>query len=137
MLLPIDDNLLVQDLQEHFSLCFPNLKLEFYSKPHHRQKASGYKDRIGPRTRIGTIRKAHSPGTLEIKSSDKTGEVKKAFKDLFGLNVQIFRNENNEWIQTTSTDTCSLKEQTEFSEHARVSIYPKSRKQINEYRLYL
>jgi hypothetical protein len=136
MILNIHDNLLVQDVQERFSECFPNLKIEFYKTPHHWKKESS-EDCIDPKTTIGVIRKKHDPGTLEIKSSHTAGEVERNFKNLFDLNVQVFRNENGDWIQTTTTDTCTLNEQKEFSEHAKTSILPKSKKQINEYRFFL
>ena len=137
MLLTIQDNLSVQDLQERFSRCFPDLKIEFYKTPHHWKKESLEKDHIDPKTLIGDIRKKHNPGTLEIRSSNTTGEIEKKFRTFFGLNVQIFRNENQYWIQTTTTDTCTLNEQKEFSDYAKNSILPKSTKQINEYRFYL
>lgn len=137
MILTIHDNLTIEDLQERFSLCFPHLKIEFYKKPHHWKAASSEKDRIDPKIRVGDIRKKHNQGQLEIKSFDLAGKVENEFRDRFGLYVQIYRNENGDWVQTTSTDTCSLNEQNAFSEHAAVSIFPKSRKQINEYRFYL
>ena len=137
MILTINDNLAIEDLQERFSLCFPHLKIEFYKKPHHWKAASSEKDRIDPQTRIGDIRKKHNQGELEIKSFDLAGKVENEFRDRFGLYVQIYRNENGDWIQTTSTDSCSLKDQGSFSDHAKVSILPKSRKQIDEYRFYL
>ena len=137
MILNIHDNLLVEELQERFSECFPHLKIEFYKKPHHWKAASSEDDLIQPKARIGDIRKKHNAGSVEIKSWNTAGEIEARLRHGFGLNVQIFRNENNGWIQTTSTDTCSLKKQSEFSEHARTSIFPKSAKQINEYRFYL
>lgn len=136
MVLNIHDNLLVEDLQECFSNSFPNLKIEFYKKSHYWKKESSG-DCIDPKTRIGEIRKKHDPGTLEIKASHTAGEVERNFKNLFGLNVQVFRNENGDWIQTTTTDPCTLYEQKEFLEHARTSLFPKSTKQINEYRFFL
>src|SRR5215213_5280182 len=137
MILTIYDNLLVEDLQERFSECFPNLKIEFYKTSHHWKRESSDKDCIEPKTTIGAIRRKHNPGTLEIKSSHTAAEVERNFKNLFDLNVQVFRNENGDWIQTTTTDTCTLNEQKEFSDHAKTSIFPKSRKQINEYRFLL
>ena len=137
MILNIHDNLTVEDLQDRFSLCFPNLKIEFYKKPHRWKASSSEENRIDPKSRIGDIRKKRYQGQIEIKSFDLSGKVENEFRDRFDLNVQIFRNENGEWIQTTSTDACSLTEQGSFSEHAKNSILPKSEQQINEYRFYL
>lgn len=137
MILNIHDDLSVEDLQDRFSLCFPHLKMEFYKKPHHWGASSPDNSRIDPKSRIGDIRKKHYWGQLEIKTWDAVGKVETELRERFGLYVQIFRNENGDWIQTTSTDSSSLKEQTDFSEHAKNSLLPKSRKQINEYRFYL
>ena len=104
MILHIQNSLMVEDVQDHFSECFPWLKLEFYSKPHRSKKASSEKDLVDPKTTITEITKDHKAGTLEIKSSDTVGYIETALKNLFGLNAQIFRKENNSWIQTTTSD---------------------------------
>jgi hypothetical protein len=137
MILSIHDSLTIEDLQERFSLCFPHLKIEFYKKPHRWKAYSSEKNKIDPKSKIEDIRKKHNQGELEIKSFDLAGKVEQEFRDRFGLYVQIYRNENGDWLQTTSTDSCSLNEQGAFSEHAKTSILPKSRKQIDEYRFYL
>jgi hypothetical protein len=133
MLLRIHDNLLIEDLQEKFSLCFPCLKIEFYSMPHHWKKGSLQKDIISPKNRVGDIRKNHSDEILEIKSSDKVGEVEKKLKKMFGLNVQIFRKENNCWIQTTSTDVFTLEGEAELSKKSKTTLISKIKEQTDEY----
>src|SRR5688500_17336282 len=125
MLLKIHDNLLIEDIQEHFSKCFPNLKIEVYSSPHHWKKGSLEKDIISPRTPVGEIRNSHSSGVLEIKSSDKVGDVEKKFKKIFDLNVQIFRKENDCWIQTTGTDLYTLEQEAELSKKSKTTLVTK------------
>jgi hypothetical protein len=133
MLLKIHDNLLIEDIQEHFSKCFPNLKIEVYSRPHHWKKGSLEKDIISPRTPVGEIRKSHSSGVLEIKSSDKVGDVEKKFKKIFDLNVQIFRKEDDCWIQTTSTDLYTLEQEVELSKKSKTTLVTKIKEQADEY----
>ena len=133
MLLNIHDNLLIDDIQEHFSKCFPNLKIEVYSTPHHSKKGSLEKDIISPRTPIGEIRKNHASGVLEIKSSDKVGDVEKRFKKSFDLNVQIFRKEDDCWIQTTSTDLYTLEQEAELSKKSKTTLVTKLKEQAYEY----
>jgi hypothetical protein len=133
MLLKIHDNLLIEDIQEHFSKCFPNLKIEVYSSPHHWKKGSLEKDIISPGTPIGEIRKSHSSGVLEIKSSDRVGDVENKFKKIFDLNVQIFRKEDDCWIQTTSTDLYTLEQEAELSRKSKTTLVTKIKEQADEY----
>ena len=133
MLLRIHDNLLIEDIQEHFSECFPHLKIEVYSTPHHWEKGSLQKDLISPKSLIGDIRKTHSGGIMEIKSSDKVGDIEEKLKKMFDLNVQIFRKENDCWIQTTSTDVFTLEREAELSKKSKTTLVDKIKEQADEY----
>lgn len=108
MLLEIDDTKTIGDLQERFNLCFPQLKIEFYHRPHHWQEDSAEVLKIDPRVLISSIRKMHDPGVLEIKSWHKTGEVEQNFKKLFGLHVQVFYHDNHHWKQSIHSDNKTL-----------------------------
>lgn len=108
MLLEIDDTKTIADLQERFNLCFPQLKIEFYTRPHHWQENSADNLKIDPQTLIGKIRTNHQPGVLEIKSWNKTGEVEQNFRNLFGLHVQVFYNDHHSWKQSIHSDNKTL-----------------------------
>jgi hypothetical protein len=108
MLLYIDDNKTVGDLQEKFNECFPYLKIEFYNMMHKWGKSSFKDNKIDPVSRVGSIRKNHNSGTLEIKSWYKTGKVEQDLRHDYGLYVQIFFLQNNEWIQSVSSDDVTL-----------------------------
>ena len=110
MLLYISDNNAVSDIKDKFNECFPHLKIEFYNKRHKWKHASPESQRIKEDVKIGEIRKKHNIGVLEIKSWDKTGEVEQQFKESFGLYAQIFRFENNDWIQSVKSDKLTLAE---------------------------
>ena len=116
MLLSINDNKPVSDLQDKFNECFPHLKLEFYHKRHKVNPASLEEQRIKEDLKIGDIRKKHNRGTLEIKSWDKTGDVEQRFKEEYGLYVQIFRLENEHWVQSVKSDELTLAEQSEAAD---------------------
>ena len=133
MLLSIDDNKTIAELQEKFNECFPLLCLKFYKKAHGRKEPSAEEDLISPQTRVGSIRKKHDSGVLDIKSWQTVHKIEADLKKKFDLNVQVFRKERNEWIQTTSTDKYTLSEQEEFSRHAKVSIDPEKSDQLDEY----
>lgn len=122
MLLEIDESKTIADIQDRFSLCFPYLKIEFYRKPHHWGESTSTKDLVAPQTYIRDIRKVRLPGILEIKSTYKTGEVEQLFKKFFGLNVQIFRLENNQWRETTKSDNLKLNMQAQISTKKKDSL---------------
>lgn len=111
MFLYINDSKTVQDLQDRFSKCFPYLKLEFYKPAEDRFKSN----LIKPDAFIGEIRACSRSGIMDIKSWDKTSKVKQELKDLFGLNVQIFRMYHNQWIPATYSDDLTLRQQTELA----------------------
>jgi hypothetical protein len=108
MILHIDDNKTIADLQDKFEQCFPGLKIEFYSKAHNWKEATPSKYMLDNEIRIGDIIKANSSNIFEIKSWFQTGKVEQDFRELFGLNVQVFRVKNDKWIQTTKSDQQTL-----------------------------
>jgi hypothetical protein len=133
MILQIHDNLHVSDVQERFSKCFPYLKIEFYRRAHHIGAETLQEFMVDANKRIGEIRRNTNAGCMEIKSWFTVSRIEKDFKELFGLNVQVFRNENNEWIQTSKTDNRSLLQQTEMARYAERSTSPKCSRQLAEY----
>jgi hypothetical protein len=133
MILLINDNLKIEDVQDQFAMCFPRLKLVFYHKRHGDRRPSPEEDQLDPQLRIGDIRKTHNSGSFEIKSWDTVTKVETDLKEIYGLNVQVFRNENNNWVQTSSTDHFTLKEEMEMCRQAEKSIFPKTKKQLDEY----
>jgi hypothetical protein len=133
MILHLHDNLFIYQVQEKFSKCFPHLKIEFYSKAHHVKEESLEKDRIDPQRRIGEVRQNQNAGWLDIKSWDTIARIEKAFKDRFGLNVQVFRKENNTWVQTSKTDRFTIRQQMMMAEGADRTMVPKFNEQLGEY----
>jgi hypothetical protein len=45
----------------------------------------------------------------------KVGELENLFAEKFGLYVQLFRKSGKVWLQTTTTDTWTLKEQSKLA----------------------
>ena len=115
MLLKIFDREKIDEVQDKFNECFPYLKIEFYSQPHKWEESSEEGHLIRPGTYIEDIRRKHTSGVLDIKSWDKTGSVEQNLKDIFGLNVQIFRLQKNRWVQTTGSDHLTLKELSDLA----------------------
>lgn len=109
MILEIDDSKTIGDLQDRFSLCFPMLRLEFCKRKHGWEELCSDRDIIhDDNVSISSIRKLHDPGTLELKSWDKVGQVEKEFYARFGLNVQICYASGGRWIQTGKSDNITI-----------------------------
>jgi hypothetical protein len=68
MLLQIHDNLLVSDMKEKFSECFPCLKIELYIKGHHKGEKTPEIFRIDPENKIGVIRQNRRQGYISTSS---------------------------------------------------------------------
>lgn len=134
MILRIDDHKTVGEVQDKFNECFPYLKIDFFKKSHHVKKPSDEKDLIGAGYKIGDIRKKHTIGNMEIYSWNTVATIEQAFKERYGLHVQILRKENNHWVQTTKTDIYTLKKQSEMAMHAANSIEPYCKDQSKEYK---
>ena len=109
MLLEIDDTKTISELQDRFSLCYPLLKLEFCNKNHGWEEICPERQLIHDDIQIGSIRKIHDPGVIEMKSWDKVGRIEKEFHVRFGLNVQICYRSGKHWIQTGKSDNMTLK----------------------------
>jgi hypothetical protein len=114
MLLYINDSKTVQDLKDRFSKCFPYLKLEIYRESENGSRQCNKSNLVPSNVLIGDIRTGPS-GILDIKSWDKTSKVKRELKQLFGLNVQIFRLYHDQWIPATYSDELTLQQQTDLA----------------------
>lgn len=110
MQLEIDDNKSVGDLQDKFTECFPYLRLEFFSKAHSWHGHSVLKDTLPANATVGSISKKHHQGILIILSKQKVGEIEKAFKQVFGLFVQIYYQACGHWFETRGTDDLTLEQ---------------------------
>jgi len=108
MLLEIDDTKTISDLQDRFSLCFPNLKIELCRKKHNWEEYCAASEIYPAHMPIGKIRKIHQPGVLDIKSTYKVGEVEKALQETFGLNAQIYFRSGDKWVQTGKADNYTI-----------------------------
>jgi len=133
MILTINDNILLDHLKEHFAKCYPGLKIEFYKTKHKGIIDQKDADLITANIPVGTIRKRGLSGDYKIYSFYTVSRVEHELYDIYGLNVQVFRNENNAWIQTTTTDYFTLAEQMEMCNHVKTSLFPMNKEQIDEY----
>ncbi len=113
MKIHIEDSSTTAEIKEKFSTFYPFLKLEFYTKAHKDNEGSKREDLIAGIKEIKDIRTVHNEGDFIITPSSTVTEVEQGFETLFGVHVQVFRKSGRLWLETTATDSWSLKEQNE------------------------
>jgi hypothetical protein len=107
----ITDDKSLFELQEEFNAEFPFLQLQFFSHPFSNSKRTDEKYRLNPNLMIGQVRQTHNCGYIQLDPGLATHALELTFKNIFGLNVQIFRKSFGNWIPAWSTETWTLKEQ--------------------------
>jgi hypothetical protein len=116
MKLLINDRRKIFAIQEEFNNMFPYLKIEFFSKPNKPDGALARKlVKHGSKT-LGDCRTVHMKGTVTITPSMTVADLERAFSDVYGLGVQVFRQSGKVWLETTVTDGWTLEEQNRQGE---------------------
>ena len=102
----------LKDIQKEFSSLFPNLKIEFFSKPHAAFEGSSAKYLIKETdVTLNDIKGAKHDGWIYLEPDMLVWQIEKFFQDEFHLSVQVFRHSGNVWLETSRTDNLSLEEQ--------------------------
>lgn len=104
-------------IQDQFRNEYPFLKLAFADKRHENGERilnGHYYDASFPLSKISGKK---AEGVIEIHPWQQTGAVEELFRSIFGLNIQIFRLQDDRWIETAASDFLSLDEQNEIGRH--------------------
>ena len=134
MKISINDSRKIRQLQEQFHANFPYLKIEFFSRSHKPGAGtSPHLIRSAERT-IGECRTGTKKGNLSISPDMTVAELEQKFRELYGLNVQVFRKSGKVWLETTITDGWTLDQQNRQGE-ALSSLSGYSRDANTEHRL--
>lgn len=102
----------LEELKNWFSDSFPNLKIEFYAHSHDKGEGST-KAELMQDLEVMASPNGHPEVELTIFDDYSTNLVEHIFRTKLQLNVQVFRKNGNQWIQTITTDNWTLKEQME------------------------
>lgn len=111
MQLTINDNRTIEDINNDFMTVFPYLKIQFFKHCHKENIGSPKKEMIPITTKMNVIN--HTNGVMVISEEQTVEEVEQLFKTHFNLNVQVFRKSGNNWLETTLTDSWTLKKQNQ------------------------
>lgn len=108
----------IADVKTAFSAFFPHLKIEFFTQPHDNTKASWSKYMIFVQDqtlqKIGLLKE----GVVVLSNDTITGEFEQFLSVRYGLFVQVFRKSMSSWLETTQTDTWTLREQEEHGKES-------------------
>lgn len=107
----ITDSKKLSEIQREFREKFPYLKLEFYDTEHKAGQGNHSSQQIESFKTLGEVRRIHGAADLTIHPQMKVKNLEQLFAEHYGLNVQVFRNSGNIWLQTTATDDWTLHEQ--------------------------
>lgn len=118
----IDDDMTLGDLKTIFNNRFPHLKLEFYAREHQSGQGSPKADLLENHLKIGQVRSVQTEGHLSIHGNQKTKTLETRFREVYGLNAQVFRKSGNVWLQTTKTDEWTLAEQEQQSKNMQAAL---------------
>src|SRR5687767_10421608 len=101
----------VKDVKKQFNNAFPYLKLEFFTEPHVIGQGSHLLKMVPQSTLLCEISGILCDGEITIDPESTVKELEQTFQQKFGLPVQVFRKQKDIWLETTSTDYLTLKEQ--------------------------
>jgi uncharacterized protein (DUF1697 family) len=112
----------LKDIQNVFMNQFPFLKIEFYTQFHKAGAGSTKKEILDTSLSVGNVSTIMKDGSIVIENTTKVAELEKAFQDVCGLSVQVFRKSNNLWLQTTITDNWTLLKQNQNAMEMDIAI---------------
>ena len=108
----INDKMTILDLQQQFNNVFPFLKLEIFEITLSSNGRS--KSRIQPTYKqLGACRRIHTDGILQVSVNHTVQKLVDALWQQFGISAGVFRQSGNLWIETSLSDTWTLKSQNE------------------------
>ncbi len=107
-IIKIDNSVKASEIKDKFHDAFPFLKIEFFRKVHKNLQGSFKKDLIKNDFNI----KINEKNVELIFHEDMlVSELEKQFNDKLQLSAQVFRKAGKSWLETTFTDSWSLRKQ--------------------------
>ncbi len=109
-IIKIDKPVKVSEIKKVFNNEFPFLKIEFFKKKHKAMQGSLKKDVIADDFMITAHGGAHD---IIISEDMLVSEFENQFFEKLKLSAQVFRKSGGSWLETTFTDSWTLKKQNE------------------------
>lgn len=118
MQLEIRDMIKAHTIRDAFNKVYPFLKIEFVTGRHNPGEPTAATDLIHDDLLLGQISSDLKKGSIVIDPGDTVAFIEQTFQERFGLPVQVFRKQKNNWIETTKTDQLTLARQNEIGKEA-------------------
>jgi len=112
----------IGELKNEFHDKFQGLKLEFYKRDHNEYEPSSPDDMLDESSSLSSLIDFSEDREYIIKADISVKQLENDFKNIFGLNVQVFRKSKDIWLQTSATDDWTLEKQNSKGLHS-MGIY--------------
>ena len=110
-MLCIYQNRSIGDVQRDFTCLYPFLKIDFYKSDG--ASGSSAKRKHLPNSIPLKTAGLNKNGHLELSDAMTVGQLENIFRAEYGLSVQVSRKSGILWLETTMTDSWTLKQQNE------------------------
>lgn len=129
----IHDSYKFCEIQEEFSKHFPYLKLQFFDFGVERKGIFSRKNLITDTNKtLGDARHVHYTGHISINGHQKVSTLEQHFREIYGINIQVFRKSGNSW-QTITTDNWTLTKQNKKGEEMSKQPEPEINADYDQY----
>ena len=116
MKLHIDQDSQLRNIQNKFNEVYPFLKIEFFKDSFITKKPSQKAEKINPAEKVKVVGQLNGYYKIDISKQRTVAKLEEDFKELFGLNAQVYRKSGNLWIETSLTDDWTLEQQNSEGE---------------------
>ena len=135
MELRVEKEMKIRDIQKAFSNQYPFLKIEFFKKPHAKNKLSPRAEMLSSNEPLRDFAKFRHSSQINIDGVRTIAQVEEDFWEMFGMSAQIFRKSGNIWIETSLTDGWPLEKQNREGEYFNSHIGESLDKKIDDERM--
>ena len=105
-------------VKDAFNSMFPYLRIEFFNIFHGLGEPTSKSHLVSGDVPLDQLNPLIKGGVLTITGDQTVQEIEQVFKEEFGLSIQVFRKQNDVWIETTHTDLLTLDKQNDMGKKA-------------------
>ncbi len=109
--LKIKKEIELSKIKEWFSTSFPNLKIEVFKEKHKDFKGNEAASLIKEDNIVVSLKDQTTESSFSLFEDYSTALVEHMFLAKLNINAQVYRKSGRVWLQTTTTDNWTLKEQ--------------------------
>jgi hypothetical protein len=116
MMLYINQESQIRNIQNDFNEAYPFLKIEFFKNSINKKKPSQKFEKINAFLKVSLVAQLDGCNKIDISKQRTVAQLEEDFKELLGLNAQVYRKSGNLWIETSLTDDWTLEQQNNEGE---------------------